>query len=113
MSAALADLPLQTQDQVFESGMKATAASLHDPLQNGSQTEPAYESAFLTPENIHGVILAAGSDDATCSQKLQKIMGIFGSSAREVNRLSGKVRPGAMKGHEQYVSVAAYLQLRN
>ena len=102
MSSALSDLPLQTRDQAFESGMKAAAPSLHDPLQNGSQSEPAYESTFLAPQNIHGVILAAGSDDSTCSQKLQKIMGMFGSSASEVNRISGKVRPGAMKGHEQY-----------
>lgn len=102
MSQVLASLPLKTQDLAFEAGMKAAAASLHDPVQAGS-TDPAWESAYLTPQNIHGVVLVAGSDDGVVQQKLQKLTSIFGSTVSEVSRVSGKVRPGENKGHEQLV----------
>ncbi|EMC99592.1 hypothetical protein BAUCODRAFT_571758 [Baudoinia panamericana UAMH 10762] len=92
---------LNTQDPAFDAGMKAGAASLADPLRSGS-SDPAWEDVYLHPENVHGVILAAGSDDGICSQKLQTIMSIFGPSAGEVHRVSGKVRPGEMKGHEHF-----------
>ncbi|KAK3659682.1 hypothetical protein LTR56_001045 [Elasticomyces elasticus] len=101
MSQVLANLPLQTQDPAFEAGMKAAAASLHDPVKSGS-SDPAWESSYLAPQNIHGLILVAGSDDATVQQKLQKLMGVFGSSMSEVHRVSGKVRPGENKGHEHF-----------
>ncbi|KAK3112445.1 hypothetical protein LTR53_011282 [Teratosphaeriaceae sp. CCFEE 6253] len=103
MATVLASLPLQTQDRAFEAGMKAAAVSLNDPLKNGS-SELVWEAPYLAPQNLHGVILVAGSDDATCQQKLQKVMSVFGSSMSEVTRVSGKVRPGENKGHEQYTA---------
>ncbi|KAK3071137.1 hypothetical protein LTR53_009180 [Teratosphaeriaceae sp. CCFEE 6253] len=99
MATVLASLPLQTQDRAFEAGMKAAAVSLNDPLKNGS-SELVCEAPYFAPQNLHGVILVAGSDDATCQQKLQKVMSVFGSSMSEVTRVSGKVRPGENKGHE-------------
>ncbi|KAK5726532.1 hypothetical protein LTR17_012655 [Elasticomyces elasticus] len=101
MSQVLANLPLQTQDPAFEAGMKAAAASLHDPMKSGS-SDPAWESSYLTPQNIHGVILVAGSDDANVQHKLEKLTGVFGPSMSEVHRVSGKVRPGENKGHKHF-----------
>ena len=105
MSSVLQSLDLGTGDRDFERGMKSAAASLNDPLKPGSSSEPAWEDAFLSPQNLHGVLLVAGSDDKICNDKLQKIQGIFGSSVKEVTRIGGKVRQGAMKGHEQWVSI--------
>jgi len=88
-------------DAAFINGMKAGAVShLNDPVQPGS-SEPVWEAPYLSPQNIHGLILVAGSDDATCHSKLQKILGVLRSSVSEVTAVSGKVRPGAVKGHEQ------------
>ncbi|KAK5701795.1 hypothetical protein LTR97_004613 [Elasticomyces elasticus] len=92
MSSVLDDLPLETQDSSFEAGMKAAAASLQDPM-NSETSEPAWESPYSI-QDIHGVILVAGSGD--------KLTGIFGSSLEEVHQVSGKVRPGENKGHEHF-----------
>ncbi|KAK4901646.1 hypothetical protein LTR27_001418 [Elasticomyces elasticus] len=101
MSSVLANLPLDTQDPSFEAGMKAAAQSLQDPLQDGS-SDPVWESPYLAPQHIHGVILVAGSDNSEVQQKLRGLTSIFGSSLDEVHRVSGKVRPGEHKGHEHF-----------
>jgi len=101
MSQVLAQLDLATQDLHFEGGMKSEAASLNDPLKDGTAAEPAWEAAFSSPAKLHGVLLSAGSDRQECQKKLDKITGILGSSIRVTTTISGKVRPGAMEGHEQ------------
>ena len=103
MAPVLQSLDLGTGDRDFEQGMKSAAASLNDPLKPGSSSEPAWADAFLSPQKLHGIVLVAGSDAAICTTKLQKIQTLLGSSVKEVTRISGKVREGAMKGHEQYV----------
>jgi len=81
-------------------GMKAGAPALNDPIQAGS-TDPNWETPFPTPQKIHGLITIACSDDFICQTQLSQIKTFFGSAISEVTTVSGKVRPGAMKGHEQ------------
>ena len=46
--------------------------------------------------------MVAGSDENQVQQKLDKVKGLFGQgTVKEVTTIAGKVRPGAMKGHEQ------------
>lgn len=107
MSGALKNLDLQTNDQLFEAGMKAgasgnDASALGDPFKAGSTTDPNWEEQWLHPEPIHGILLVAGSDDQQVRTKLEKVKGLFGQgSVKEILSISGKVRPGAEKGHEQ------------
>ncbi|KAI7239998.1 hypothetical protein KC343_g4327 [Hortaea werneckii] len=102
MAGALANLDLKTQDAAFEAGMKKGAASLHDPLKAGSTSEPAWEEAFGAPQNLHGVLFAAGSAQKNCQEKLDKVKSILGASMKVIATVSGKVRPGEMKGHEHF-----------
>ncbi|WPH01055.1 Hypothetical protein R9X50_00389000 [Acrodontium crateriforme] len=102
MATVLKSIDLNTNDSAFEAGMKKTAASLNDPLGPNS-SDPAYEPAFLAPEKIHGIILAAGDSIDSCHGKLDTIKGLFGGAIHEtMPRIDGKVRPGNMKGHEHF-----------
>ncbi len=54
------------------------------------------------------MILVFGDCHATVAEKLAKIekislVGSYNATIREVTRLVGDVRPGAEKGHEQFV----------
>ncbi|KAI7198629.1 hypothetical protein D0869_00372 [Hortaea werneckii] len=102
MASVLANLDLKTQDAAFEAGMKKGAAALHDPLKAGSTSEPVWEEAFGAPQHLHGVVFAAGSAQKNCQEKLEKIKSILGTSMKVVTTVSGKVRPGEMKGHEHF-----------
>lgn len=69
---------------------------------------PNWLPAFLQG-NIHGVILISGDSDITIAATRLTIERIFSVGAHnatlhEVTTLTGTVRPGAEKGHEQYVS---------
>lgn len=101
MATALTKLDLNMNDQAFMAGAKAAASILNDPMKLGS-SEPDWDDAFMHPGQIDGVLLVAGSDPDICSSKLQKMQSILDSTITEVTQIQGKVRPGAMKGHEHF-----------
>jgi hypothetical protein len=93
---------LTTGDQVFESGMRATAVgTLADPADAASgSSNPKWDSEWRGPE-IHGVLLVAGNTTALVKEKLDRIVKLFDGSVKLDFKLDGKVRPGDQKGHEQ------------
>lgn len=112
MSRVLAKDLGSPNDKDFQDGMKAhavgTVASpsvIGDPIKPGT-SEPDWEQPFTKPDILHGVILVTGNDDNHVRQKLDTIKKIlkFGTSTalvKELQTISGKVRPDPFKGHEQ------------
>lgn len=66
-----------------------------------SNFKPDWDAAFL--QEIHGVTLVAGDSHDTVNSKLADVKQILGATVKEITTLSGDVRPGDQKGHEQYV----------
>jgi len=89
--------------------MFADAANLGDvgtKSPSGTFT-PDWDPAFKS-NTIDGLIFISGDCHATVKAELKKIEDIFfvGTShalIKEVFTISGDVRPGKEKGHEQYV----------
>jgi hypothetical protein len=107
MATVLANDLGNPSDSHFKDGMKAraigTTASpeiIGDPIKPGTN-EPDWEDPFTKPELLHGVVLVAGNDDAQVSRKLDSIKRAFRSSVKELETISGKVRPVPFRGHEQ------------
>lgn len=88
-------------DAAFSGGMLSDARALGDRFKNKS---PAWDPEFK--KEIDGVILVTGQTIAAIEQQLHNVKSIFlggTPSIQEIVTLSGKVRPGKEKGHEQYV----------
>jgi len=81
-------------------GTTASPEIIGDPIKPGTN-EPNWEDPFTKPELLHGVVLVAGNDDAQVSRKLDSIKRAFRSSVKELETISGKVRPVPFRGHEQ------------
>ena len=86
--------------------MLADAPNLGDPVK-GTEKTPDWIPAFK--HGVDGLILISGESRETVAEKLAEVERIFlvGSpyaSIHEAIRIVGDVRPGAEKGHEQFVS---------
>ena len=84
------------------------AKDLGDPGKQSSDGSfsPDWVPAFK--QDIHGLILVTGDSHLTVDEKLVEVQRIFqigthNATIHEVTRLVGDVRPGAEKGHEQFV----------
>lgn len=95
-------------DGPFQEGMLAGAENLGDPGTKSSTGvfTPDWIPAFK--QTIHGVILVSGDSHETVAKQLEEIEDIFffhthEALIHEVIRISGDVRPGKEKGHEQCV----------
>lgn len=90
--------------------MLGRAEFLGDPgTTNGSSFTPNWLPEFK--EDIHGVVLVSGESHATVGEELKKVENIFklghpDASIKEIIKISGHVRPGKEKGHEQFVPPA-------
>lgn len=100
-------------DSAFKAGMLAGAQALGDGITSSSgQFDSKWNAPFK--QDIHGVILITGHDDATTAAKLQQVQKIFSigtptAMIREVGTSVGRVRDKDpkgqdVKGHEQSVS---------
>jgi hypothetical protein len=96
-------------DGPFNSGMLATAQTLGDRGVTTSENKfsPSWDPAFK--QEIHGVILITGDRRETVQAILKAIkklflVGEFNAIIYQILSLTGDVRPGSEKGHEQYVS---------
>ena len=81
--------------------MKADAGNLGDNgvrEADGSFT-PDWDNTFL--QEIHGVALVAGDSHDSVNEALANVKDILGVSVSEISTISGDVRPGDQKGHEQ------------
>ena len=94
-------------DSVFVNGMLKDAKNLGDPGTANDDT-PDWAPAFK--HGVDGMILVAGESHQTVAAQLAEVESIFLARAphatiHEVIRISGDVRPGKEKGHEQFVSL--------
>ena len=94
--------------------MLADAKFLGDPGTTSSTNafDPKWDPEFK--KDIHGLILVTGDSHATVDEKLAEVLKIFSlrsqnATIHEIKRAVGDVRPGAEKGHEQYVLVPPIL----
>ncbi len=90
----------------FNAGMLADAKDLGDQGSTSSSGnfDPDWIPEFK--EEIHGLIQVAGDSHDTVKDKLEEIKDIFSvgeddATMHKVFRVTGDVRPGAEKGHEQ------------
>lgn len=96
-------------DASFKAGQLASAENLNDrgtKTSNG-QFDPAWEPAFK--KVLHGVILITGDSQQTTQEVLSQIkkqflIGQANAIIQQALSLIGDVRPGAEKGHEQFVA---------
>lgn len=105
-------------DNSFKAGQLASAEALHD---RGTKTsngkfDPTWEPAFK--KGLHGVILITGDSQQTVQGVLSQIKKLFlvgqaNATIRESLSLTGDVRPGVEKGHEQFVAYFCSLAKRN
>ena len=96
-------------DDKFKAGQLASAENLNDrgTKSSNGKFDPTWEPAFKTV--LHGVILITGNSQQTVQEVLSQIKKIFlvgqaNATIRESLSLTGDVRPGAEKGHEQFVA---------
>lgn len=89
------------QDPTFTSGMREDAKNLGDSGAPGAdgKFQPSWDAAFL--QELHGVALVTGDSRDTVNQKLASVKQILSTSVKEVTTITGDVRPGDQKGHEQ------------
>lgn len=91
---------LATNEPEFEAGMKSSAVgTLNDPI-GSDATTPKWDAEWLNKE-IDGVVLVAGNTAALVQEKLDRIVKLFGGSAKMVFKECGSIRPGDQRGHEQ------------
>lgn len=95
------DLEIGTiaQDVVFSSGMQADSG-LKDP------TNPTTWDPLFINRPFHGVVLVAGDSHSNVTQTLNNIStGLMknGAAFQAATTVVGDVRPGKMRGFEQYV----------
>jgi hypothetical protein len=89
------------KDDAFKLGQQKDAGTLGDKLETW---DPAFKN------EIDGVILVAASHQHVLNRGWDKVKHIFhcgqkDASIEVVKELDGKLRPGAEKGHEQYVKL--------
>lgn len=94
------------QDPAFLGGMLADAPNLGDPS-TGTDDTPDWVPAFK--HGVDGMFLATGESHQTVAEKISLVESIFSVGAHsatihETLRITGDVRPGKEKGHEQSVS---------
>lgn len=96
-------------DDAFDAGMLAGAQNLGDRgiITSQNKFSPSWDPAFK--QEIHGVILFTGDSHETIHANLKQVKKIFlvGQSDAiiyQILSLTGDVRPGSEKGHEQFVS---------
>lgn len=101
-------------DDSFKAGQLAKAESLNDrgtKASNGN-FDPSWEPAFK--KVLHGVILITGDSQPTVQEVLSQIKKLFfigqaNATVREILSLTGDVRSGANKGHEQFVRLFLFV----
>ena len=96
-------------DSLFKAGQLASAKNLNDrgTEKGDGKFDPSWEPAFK--KVLHGVILITGDSHQTVQEVLSQIKKLFligqaNSIIHEILSLTGDVRPGAEKGHEQFVT---------
>ena len=92
-------------DKTFNKGMLADAEFLGD---QGSFPSGKFDPDWIPEfkQEIHGLIQVAGDSRNTVNDKLDDIKDIFSvgeddATIHKVFKVTGDVRPGAEKGHEQ------------
>ena len=95
-------------DSAFLKGMLADAPNLGDHVR-GTEKTPDWVPAFK--HGVDGMILVSGESHQTVAEKLFEVERIFSvgspcATVHEAIRIVGNVRPGAEKGHEQFVSTS-------
>ena len=102
------DITDEIGDSAFDGGQFADASDLGDQgtTDSSGKFTPNWIPAFKSP--IHGVILISGDSQVTVDLTWATIQTIFAvgsplATIHEVLTLVGNVRPGAEKGHEQWV----------
>lgn len=83
-------------DKKFTDGMAIDAKNLGDNMKGDT---PDWDSTFL--QEIHGVALVTGDSHDTLNQKMADVKDILKDTVKEISTVSGDVRPGDQKGHEQ------------
>lgn len=92
--------PEDAQDSLFTSGMRDGAEGLGDNgVRQGDKFQPDWDSTFL--QEIHGVTLITGDSHDSLNEKLASVKDILSGTVKEIATISGDVRPGDQKGHEQ------------
>jgi len=90
------------KDSSFTSGMRNSAIrtlgdnQVTDP---DGTVRPDWDDTFL--QEIHGVALVAGDSHDSVNEALTNVKNILSNSVKEISTISGDVRPGDQKGHEQ------------
>ncbi|KAF2642480.1 Dyp-type peroxidase [Massarina eburnea CBS 473.64] len=88
-------------ESLFTRGMRNGSEQLGD-LGNGTGSNfvPKWEDVFLG--EIHGVVLVAGNNRSTVSDRLADVKDIFKDSVKEISTVIGDVRPDDQQGHEHF-----------